>query len=159
MVGLIVISKSIDDAIIKCRATAKAKKIGESCTVTREINENGFPNHIYTYEDGASLTFDEDYNLKNITFDGVDYPYYMGKKAYEEFDYQKQSLMTTVDGKEPNDFQKVDYKDADALRRYMTERGKILPRRITGTCAKHQRELAKEIKRARAICLLPYVTE
>ena len=54
---------------------------------------------------------------------------------------------------------KIDYKDADALRRYMTERGKILPRRITGTCAKHQRELAKEIKRARAICLLPYVTE
>ena len=54
---------------------------------------------------------------------------------------------------------KIDYKDADALRRYMTERGKILPRRITGTCAKHQRELAKEIKRARAICLLPFVTE
>ena len=54
---------------------------------------------------------------------------------------------------------KIDYKDADALRRYMTERGKILPRRITGTCAKHQRELAKAIKRARAICLLPYVTE
>ena len=54
---------------------------------------------------------------------------------------------------------KIDYKDADALRRYMTERGKILPRRITGTCAKHQRELAKSIKRARAICLLPYVAD
>ncbi|EID84282.1 ribosomal protein S18 [Treponema sp. JC4] len=54
---------------------------------------------------------------------------------------------------------KIDYKEADALRRYMTERGKILPRRITGTCAKHQRELAGAIKRARAICLLPYVTE
>lgn len=54
---------------------------------------------------------------------------------------------------------KIDYKEADALRRYMTERGKILPRRITGTCAKHQRELAAAIKRARAICLLPYVTE
>ena len=54
---------------------------------------------------------------------------------------------------------KIDYKDADALRRFMTERGKILPRRITGTCAKHQREVAKAIKRARAICLLPYVTE
>lgn len=54
---------------------------------------------------------------------------------------------------------KIDYKDADGLRRFTTERGKILPRRITGTCAKHQRELAGAIKRARAICLLPYVTE
>ena len=54
---------------------------------------------------------------------------------------------------------KIDYKDADSLRRYMTERGKILPRRITGTCAKHQREVAKAIKRARSICLLPYVAD
>ena len=54
---------------------------------------------------------------------------------------------------------KIDYKDADALRRYMTERGKILPRRITGTCAKHQREVARAIKRARSICLLPYVAD
>ena len=54
---------------------------------------------------------------------------------------------------------KIDYRDADALRRFMTERGKILPRRITGTCAKHQREVAKAIKRARAICLLPYVAD
>ncbi len=54
---------------------------------------------------------------------------------------------------------KIDYKDADSLRRYTTERGKILPRRITGTCSKHQRELAKSIKRARAICLLPFVAD
>lgn len=54
---------------------------------------------------------------------------------------------------------KIDYKDADSLKRYTTERGKILPRRITGTCAKHQRELAGAIKRARAICLLPFVAE
>ena len=54
---------------------------------------------------------------------------------------------------------KINYKDVDGLRRYMTERGKILPRRITGTCAKHQRELAKAIKRARAISLLPYVAD
>jgi len=53
----------------------------------------------------------------------------------------------------------ITYKDADALRRFTTERGKILPRRITGTCAKHQRRLALEIKRARAICLLPFVCE
>ncbi|MDD6486168.1 MAG: 30S ribosomal protein S18 [Spirochaetales bacterium] len=53
----------------------------------------------------------------------------------------------------------ITYKDADALRRFTTERGKILPRRITGTCAKHQRRLALEIKRARAICLLPFVCD
>lgn len=50
----------------------------------------------------------------------------------------------------------ADYKNPDGLRRFVTERGKILPRRITGTCAKHQRHLAREIKRARAIALLPY---
>ncbi len=52
---------------------------------------------------------------------------------------------------------KIDYKDADTLRRFVTERGKILPRRITGTCAKHQRGLALAIKRARTIALLPFV--
>ncbi|MDR2097318.1 MAG: 30S ribosomal protein S18 [Spirochaetaceae bacterium] len=52
---------------------------------------------------------------------------------------------------------KIDYKDADGLRRFITERGKILPRRITGTCAKHQRALAEAIKRARIIALLPFV--
>lgn len=51
---------------------------------------------------------------------------------------------------------KVDYKDADSLRRFVTERGKILPRRITGTCAKHQRVVSREIKRARVLAYLPY---
>lgn len=54
---------------------------------------------------------------------------------------------------------KIDYKDADGLRRFTTERGKILPRRITGTCSKHQRELSGAIKRARCICLLPFVAD
>jgi small subunit ribosomal protein S18 len=54
---------------------------------------------------------------------------------------------------------RLDYKDADVLRRFITERGKILPRRITGTCAKHQRVLAAAIKRARIIALLPFVAE
>ncbi len=53
----------------------------------------------------------------------------------------------------------LDYKDVDTLRRFTTERGKILPRRITGTCAKHQRKLSREIKRARAIALLPFVAQ
>jgi small subunit ribosomal protein S18 len=54
---------------------------------------------------------------------------------------------------------KIDYKDADVLRRFITERGKILPRRLTGTCAKHQRALALAIKRARVIALLPFVAD
>jgi len=54
---------------------------------------------------------------------------------------------------------KIDYKDADTLRRFITERGKILPRRITGTCAKHQRGLALAIKRSRMIALLPFVAD
>ena len=53
----------------------------------------------------------------------------------------------------------IDYKDPDTLRRFTTDRGKILPRRITGTCAKHQRKLALEIKRARAIALMPFVKD
>ena len=50
----------------------------------------------------------------------------------------------------------IDYKEIARLRRYINERGKILPRRMSGTCAKHQRQLSVAIKRARAIALLPY---
>lgn len=53
----------------------------------------------------------------------------------------------------------VDYKDAGKLKKYMSERGKILPRRTTGTCAMHQRELTVAIKRARQIALLPFVSD
>ena len=53
----------------------------------------------------------------------------------------------------------IDYKDINRLRRYITEKGKILPRRQTGTCAKHQRELTVAIKRARNIALLPYTLD
>ena len=52
----------------------------------------------------------------------------------------------------------IDYKDVDLLRKFITERGKILPRRITGLTAKQQRDLTTGIKRARIIALLPYVT-
>lgn len=53
----------------------------------------------------------------------------------------------------------IDYKEVSRLRRFLSERGKILPRRITGTCAKHQRPLTAALKRARAIALLPYTTD
>ena len=53
----------------------------------------------------------------------------------------------------------IDYKDVAKLRRYVTERGKILPRRISGNCAKHQRQLTSAIKRARNVALLPFTCE
>lgn len=53
----------------------------------------------------------------------------------------------------------IDYKDSAKLRKFMSERSKILPRRTTGTCAMHQRELTEAIKRARQIALLPFVTD
>jgi len=53
----------------------------------------------------------------------------------------------------------IDFKDSAKLRRFVSERGKILPRRMTGTCAAHQRQLTEAIKRARQIALLPYVPE
>ena len=53
----------------------------------------------------------------------------------------------------------VDYKEATRLRRYITERGKILPRRISGNCAKHQRQLTVAIKRSRVMALLPFTIE
>lgn len=53
----------------------------------------------------------------------------------------------------------IDYKDAAKLRRYVTEKGKILPRRQTGTCAAHQRELTVAIKRARVMAILPFKGE
>ena len=53
----------------------------------------------------------------------------------------------------------IDYKDVPKLRRYVTERGKILPRRISGNCAKHQRQVTVAIKRARHLALLPFTIQ
>lgn len=53
----------------------------------------------------------------------------------------------------------IDYKDVEKLKKYVTERGKILPKRITGTCAIHQREVTRAIKRARIVALLPYTAD
>ena len=55
--------------------------------------------------------------------------------------------------------QHIDYKDVLRLRRFTSERGKILPRRMTGTCAKHQRQLTIAIKRSRHVALLPYISD
>ena len=53
----------------------------------------------------------------------------------------------------------IDYKDVSKLRRFTSERAKILPRRVTGTCARHQRELTTAIKRARQVALMPYTAD
>ena len=53
----------------------------------------------------------------------------------------------------------IDYKDSAKLRKFISERGKILPRRISGTCAMHQRKLTTAIKRARQVALLPYIAD
>ena len=54
---------------------------------------------------------------------------------------------------------KIDYKDAKLLKKFVTERGKILPRRVTGTCAIHQRDITTAVKRARIVAILPYVAD
>ena len=58
-----------------------------------------------------------------------------------------------------NNITKIDYKDVEMLKMFITPNGKISPRRATGTCAKHQRELARAIKNARFMALLPYVAD
>jgi len=55
--------------------------------------------------------------------------------------------------------EEIDYKDVAKLRKFVSERSKILPRRVTGTCAKHQRDLTTAIKRARHLALLPYTSD
>ena len=54
---------------------------------------------------------------------------------------------------------KIDYKDTARLSKFTSERGKILPRRVSGTCARHQRQLAKAVKRARVVSLMPFLAE
>lgn len=53
----------------------------------------------------------------------------------------------------------INYKDVDILKKYINDKGKILPRRVTGACSKHQRHIAEQIKKARAIALLPYTNK
>lgn len=68
-----------------------------------------------------------------------------------EFYKKRKKICYMCAGKE------INYKDVDTLKKYTNERGKILPRRVTGACAKHQRHIAAEIKKARIIGLLPFV--
>ena len=70
-------------------------------------------------------------------------------------DYQRQPRRKHCQFcKENTDF--IDYKDVQLLRKYMTDRGKIKPRRVTGACVQHQRDIANAVKRARTMALMPY---
>ena len=94
--------------------------------------------------------------------------YTMGEDGQKKASRQRKDIMIK-DGQRLSRFKKkvcrfchdksyvIDYKRSDILENFITDRGKILPRRITGTCAKHQRHVAKEIKKARIIALLPFV--
>jgi len=77
------------------------------------------------------------------------------RSAYDRSRRRKQCPFTTA-GIKPRE---IDYKDIDTLSKFVTERGKILPRRITGVSAHHQRFLSQAIKRARHMALLPYVAD
>ena len=74
------------------------------------------------------------------------------KKNYKRQNYKKVCQFC-------QDKSTIDYKDVNKLKKFISEGGKILPRRMTGTCAKHQRELATAIKRARIVALLPFKAE
>ncbi|WP_347176184.1 30S ribosomal protein S18 [Tissierella sp. Yu-01] len=77
-----------------------------------------------------------------------------GKKMQRRFKPRKRVCAFCADKSKS-----IDYKDINKLKKYVTERGKILPRRISGNCSKHQRELTIAIKRARQVALLPYSAE
>jgi len=81
---------------------------------------------------------------------------YVQKERPKMF-YYKKKVCKLCGGKDcKSAVNKVEYKDIDILSRFVTEKGKILPRRITGVCAKGQRRITKAIKRARTLCLLPF---
>ena len=69
------------------------------------------------------------------------------------------SIRKKVDRFHENGILFIDYKDVKLLSRFITEQGKIIPKRITGTCARHQRQLVHAIKRARHLALLPFVSD
>ncbi len=70
---------------------------------------------------------------------------------------RKVCLLCTM--KKQNGAASLDYKDVDTLKKFVTERGKILPKRMTGTCAMHQREVTRAVKRARIVALMPYTQD
>ena len=87
-------------------------------------------------------------NKKDFNKDGYDKGMYAGRKP-------KKKLCGFCLDK----IAYIDYKETGRLKKYVTERGKIMPRRVSGACAKHQRQVASAIKRARHLALMPYTSE
>ena len=81
----------------------------------------------------------------------------MGGKSISKKKKKKEKRTSNKPCKFCMDKLTIDWKDEVLLRRFVTDRGKITPRRITGTCARHQRQLAQAVKRARAVAILPFV--
>ena len=79
--------------------------------------------------------------------------------AYEKGNRQNRKSRKKVCAFCVDKVEEIDYKDVQKLRKFTSDRAKILPRRVTGTCAAHQRELTVAIKRARTVALLPYVAD
>ena len=77
------------------------------------------------------------------------------KKFFKQHNKSKKKVCAFCEDK---NLKFIDYKDVNRLKKYVTEKGKIIPRRTTGVCAKHQREITTAIKRARVMALLPYKT-
>jgi small subunit ribosomal protein S18 len=76
----------------------------------------------------------------------------MPRRKRKQFYVRRKVCRFCVDAKLP-----IDYKDVNTMRQFVTERGKIIPRRISGNCARHQRHLTRAIKQARLLALMPYV--
>lgn len=81
------------------------------------------------------------------------------KNKNEDNDYRVRRVKKKICQFCANKELEIDYKEYDKVKRFVSEKGKILPRRVTGNCAKHQREVTQAVKRARAIALLPYTLD
>lgn len=93
-------------------------------------------------------------NKKDYRRDSRDYK---GSGDRDDYKFRRMRRKVCLLCKEKNYV--LDYKDAETIKRFINEKGKILPRRATGTCAKHQREIAQVIKRARHIAVIPYTID
>lgn len=98
------------------------------------------------------MAFEHESQKENTEFDNTGRPSETDRTGRRGKMYPKKKICKFTVHKWP-----CDWKHTDILQKFITERGKILPRRITGTCAKYQRKLAKQVKIARALAFLPYV--
>ncbi len=92
-----------------------------------------------------------------MTFEKIKEVKLNGKERVERTDRRNRKSRKKVCAFCMDKIEHIDYKDVPRLRRYLSDRAKIIPRRVTGTCARHQRQLTVAVKRARHLAFLPYV--